>query len=299
MSCFLDDKRIVVGKTNKKAIITVCKDCQCYYVPHFNYINDKHEVTLSLLSPTFVDSFENIELSERTDLEEFLNKFITIEDLQKNERHVKKLNKQFFKQQRKNIKFTKKIATIHKENKYYCDIDGSFIEENMTYWDLIVKLWNMYNEEKTPKNLCKPYYRNFTEYIDTSSFANMADSKECLDEGECYTKQDQERIPHFYYKLKTGEEFGILFEKAEYLQPISRKLTEQELNNLVTFLNSKSSLNELEKENKWDEGVWLWNYQNYEYNDYSPKWFPKYKKIDENVKMPDYTKLNENLENQS
>ena len=157
----------------------------------------------------------------------------------------------------------------------------------MTYWELIVKLWNKNNEEKTPNNLLKPYYRNFIEYIDTATFG----LKKHLNGGTCYTKQDQERTPHFIYKVPTGEEFAILFEKAEYLQPTSRKLTQKELEVLVKFLNTEYKIKE-EVETYWQSGVWLWNNQNYEYNEYSPKWFPKYKKIADNVKMPDYTKLN-------
>ena len=45
------------------------------------------------------------------------------------------------------------------------------------------------------------------------------------------------------------------------------------------------------RETHWQAGVWLWNDQNYEYNNYAPSWFPKYKKLDENIRMPDYTKL--------
>ena len=43
------------------------------------------------------------------------------------------------------------------------------------------------------------------------------------------------------------------------------------------FLNERKIKNE--KETYWQSGVWLWNNQNYDYNEASPKWFPKYKKI--------------------
>lgn len=294
MSCFIEDKRIVIGQTNKKAVITVCKNCSAYGIPHFNYISKKYEVTLSLLSAQFVDTFENIELNDRTDLEQFLNSMVSINEIQSNNKLIYKLNKQFFKKQRKRKKHDK-YAIVEKGDIFF-SVDVRDIEEDMTYWDLIVKLWNKHNEEKTPKNLCKPYYRNFQEYIDTASFGNEKD----LSGGKCFTKQDQERRPHFIYKLASGEEFGILFEKAEYLYPIPRNLTKQELDILVNFLKSKEQIKIKGKnitETKWQSGIWLWNNQNYDYNDNSPNWFPKYKKLDKNTPMPDYTELN-NEENE-
>ncbi len=287
MSCFITCRRIVIGKTKKKALITVCKNCNDYGIPHFNYISKKYEVTFSLLSSEFVDTFENIELEDRTDTEEFLNTIVDITDVKKTNRTIRKLNKQFFRKQKiRKIKYANIYETLNEGNKYF-EVDIADIEPDMTYWELIVKLWNKNNEEKTPTNLLKPYYRNFIEYIDTATFG----LKKHLNGGTCYTKQDQERTPHFIYKVPTGEEFAILFEKAEYLQPTPRKLTQKELDVLVKFLNTEYKIQE-EVETYWQSGVWLWNNQNYEYNEYSPKWFPKYKKIADNVKMPDYTKLN-------
>lgn len=287
MSCFITCRRIVIGKTKKKALITVCKNCNDYGIPHFNYISKKYEVTFSILSSEFVDTFENIELEDRTDTEEFLNTIVDITDVKKTNRTIRKLNKQFFRKQKiRKIKYANIYETLNEGNKYF-EVDIADIEPDMTYWELIVKLWNKNNEEKTPNNLLKPYYRNFIEYIDTATFG----LKKHLNGGTCYTKQDQERTPHFIYKVPTGEEFAILFEKAEYLQPTPRKLTQKELDVLVKFLNTEYKIKE-EVETYWQSGVWLWNNQNYEYNEYSPKWFPKYKKIADNVKMPDYTKLN-------
>ena len=287
MSCFITCRRIVIGKTKKKALITVCKNCNDYGIPHFNYISKKYEVTFSLLSSEFVDTFENIELEDRTDTEEFLNTIVDITDVKKTNRTIRKLNKQFFRKQKiRKIKYANIYETLNEGNKYF-EVDIADIEPDMTYWELIVKLWNKNNEEKTPTNLLKPYFRNFIEYIDTATFG----LKKHLNGGTCYTKQDQERTPHFIYKVPTGEEFAILFEKAEYLQPTPRKLTQKELDVLVKFLNTEYKIKE-EVETYWQSGVWLWNNQNYEYNEYSPKWFPKYKKIADNVKMPDYTKLN-------
>lgn len=258
---------IVVGKTKKKALITVCVNCKGYNIPHFNYISKKLSVSFSLLSAEFIDDPRNIELEDRTDLEEFLNTMVSINSIKKNNKIFRKLKK---------------------DN--YFPVEIQDIEEDMTYWDLIVKLWNKYNDEKTPKNLCKPYYRNFEEYIDITVFGTEKD----LNGGRCFTTLDQERTPHFIYKLKTGEKFGILFEKPEYLYPIQRKLTQDELDILVSFLNKVNNSKYLPKpETNWQTGLWIWNWQNYKSNFYSPSWFPRYKKLDENLVIPDYTKLNE------
>ncbi len=265
-------ERKIIGTTKKKALITVCVNCEEFsHIPHFNCKGKKYYEAFSLLSAKIVDSPANIELSDRTDIEEFLNKIVTIKDIQKINKMCKKLNK--------------------KQKYKYEGTDISDIQDNMTYWELIIKIWNKYNKEKTPKNLCKPYYRNLTEYIDSACFG----IEKHLEGGRCYTIQDQERTPHFIYELNTGEKIGILFEKAEYLYPIPRKLTQHELDVLVNFL-----IKPVDKEykrkyisNGWEDGVWLWNYQNYDFNNYSPKYFPKYKKIDENTPMPDYSKLND------
>lgn len=269
---------IVIGKTNKKAIITVCVNCTAYsYRPHFNYISKKQHFTISLISAELVDDMRNIELADRTDIEEFLNKKVDIKDIVKTKRIIKKWNKKFVRENRKTS-----------ENKdRYIIVNDADIEKDMTYWELIIKLWNKHNEQKTPRNLMKPYYRNLQEYIDSACFINIGG-------GKCYTQQDQEKRPHFIYELKTGEKFGILLEKAEYLFPISRKLTQQELDVLVKLLNAPVEENYKIKnvKNNWEFGILLWNSQNYNYNKYSSNWFVKYKKINENTTMPDYTKLN-------
>lgn len=273
---------IIIGKTNKKSLITVCVNCEGYsHIPHFNYISKKQHFTISLISAKLVDDMKNIELADRTDIEEFLNKIVDIKDIEKTKKTAKKWNKQFARENRK--------TTDSKDR--YVVVYNADIEKNMTYWELIIKLWNRNNKNKTPENLCKPYYRNFIEYIDSACFG----IEKHLEGGRCYTIQDQERTPHFIYELNTGEKFGILFEKAEYLYPIPRKLTQHELNVLVNFLITPVDKEYKRKDvsNGWEDGVWLWNNQNYNYNNHSPSWFPKYKRIDENTPMPDYSKLND------
>lgn len=272
---------IVIGKTNKKAIITICVNCEGYsHIPHFSYISSKHHFTLSLLSAKLVDDMRNIELVDRTDIEEFLNKKVDIKDIRKTKRIVKKWNKKFIRENRK--------TTDSKDR--YVVIDNADIEGDMTYWELIIKLWNKHNECKTPKNLMKPYYRNFIEYIDRACFGG---SLEYLEGGKCYTMQDQERTPHYIYELNTGEKFAILLEKAEYLHPIPRKLTQHELDILVKYLNAPVIEKLFKCKNYWQMGIFMWNNQNYDYNEHSPSWFPKYKRIDENISIPDYSKLND------
>ena len=129
----------------------------------------------------------------------------------------------------------------------------------------------------------KPYYRNFIYK------AVFVGEKE-LNGAMIYTKQDQERTPHFIYRTAEGNEIGILYEKAEYLESKPRTLTKNEIDNLVKILTTKYKT-AYDETTHWEEGVWLWNNQNYEYNDYAPYWFPKYKRLDENIQMPDYIKL--------
>lgn len=286
MDC-TENKEIIIGKTKLGAKITVCNNCMCYSIPHFNYAYNKKQITLSLLSAEYVDTFENIELKQRTDLEEFLNSFVTIKDIQKLKGLVKKQNKNFLKIDKKQIRKYPDLFKEYDEKEKYARPNIVDLEADMTYWDLIVKLWNKYNEEKTPSNLLKPYYRNFTEYIDIAVFVGTKD----LNGAMLYTKQDQERTPHFIYRTAAGEEIGILYEKAEYLEPKPRKLSKDEIDNMIRIL--KTEYKTTYRETYWQAGVWLWNNQNYEYNDYAPLWFPKYKKLDENIQMPDYTRLND------
>lgn len=282
---YIENKEIIIGKTKLGAVITVCNNCMCYSIPHFNYDDGKRQVTLSLLSAEYVDTFENIELKQRTDLEEFLNNFVTIKDIQKLKSLVKKENKKFLKMDKRQTRKYPDLFKKYEGKEKYTRPNVEDLEADMTYWDLIKKLWDKYNKEQTPKNLLKPYYRNFVEFIDTAVFAGARD----LNGSMLYTKQDQERTPHFIYRTPKGEEIGILYEKAEYLEPKPRALTKEEIENLIQVLSRKYKTGI--RETHWQAGVWLWNDQNYEYNNYAPSWFPKYKKLDENIRMPDYTKL--------
>lgn len=292
MACYYPDKRIVVGRTKKKALVTVCKNCSAYGIPHLNYFSSKYEVTFSLLSEKFVDSFENIELEDRTDLEEFLNRFVTKKEIQKSNRKIKKWNRRFLREQRRLVRKGYSVAMLEGEEKYF-PVQEWEIQEDMSYWELILELWNENNEKQVPKNLHKPYYRNFMESIDRCYFSNRKEQEELLDGARVYTQLDQERNPNFHYVLKTGEDFCLSLERPEYLEPVPRKLSAQEIERLVTFLKFEKKIGKQQKETKWEVVKWCWNSQNYEYNEYSPSWFPQYRKLAEDAPMPDYTKLNE------
>lgn len=293
MSCYYPDQRIVVGKTKKKALITVCKACSAYGIPHLNYISAKQEVTLSLLSAEFVDTFENIELDDRTDLEEFLNTMVTEQRIQKSNREIPKRNRKFAKEQKRLKRKWKNVATIAKGKEKYLPVENVPIKEEMSYWELVLALWNNNNEEQVPSNLQKPYYRNFQESIDRCNLANRKEMEMLLDGANVYTQTDQERNPNFHYVLKTGEDFCLSLERAKYLEPIPRELSKEEIERLVKFLKFEKEVGNKQKISEWERVKWCWNDQNYGYNEDSPSWFPQYRKLAEDARMPDYTKLNE------
>lgn len=292
--CSDNDFKILIGVTELRAKIFVCVNCCFFGEPHFLYETDKStqfhggSVTVSLLREKLIDSFENLELKERVDINKFLNSKITLEKIEKSNRLVKKLNEKFLKYHRKNLKkYGQKYFQEIKEGPYLKLEINDF--NYMNYWELIINIWNTYNNDiLVPKNIYKPNYINLKEYEDNCYFSNKYDRKDFLDGAYLITRRDQEYKPNFHYILKDGTDISILFEKAEYLEPIPRKLTQDELNKLVLFLK-------MSKNNKtnWENGVWLWNNQNYSETENNFKDLPQYQMIDENTKMPDYTKLND------
>lgn len=297
--CGDTDFKILIGTTKLGAKIYVCKNCSFFGEPHFIYETDKRtqfhsgSVTLSILRAELIDSFENLELKERVDIEKFLNSSVTLDKIRKSNKLVKKINKEFFKCQKRNIRKIGEEYLKVTTNEPYIKLELDNIN-GITYWELIIKVWNTYNEKdmKVPKNIYKPSYINLVEYKDDCYFTNKYDTKDFLDGASLITRRDQEAKPNFHYILKDGTDISILFEKAEYLEPIPRKLTQEELDRLVKFLNMYKDKEHTRT--NWQSGVWLWNDQNY--NDNEPhylNYLPRYKKIDENIKMPDYTKLND------
>lgn len=296
--CGGKDFKILIGVTELRAKIFVCVNCCFFGEPHFIYETDKRtqfhssSVTVSLLRAELIDSFENLELKERVDIDKFLNSKVTLEKVKKSNRLVKKLNKEFFKDYRKSIKkYGQEYFQEIKDNPYQKFELNNFTD--MTYWEVIINVWNTYNKEdiQVPKNVYKPNYINLKEYEDNCYITNKYDSRDFLDGACLITRRDQEYKPNFHYVLKDGTDISILFEKPEYLEPIPRKLKQDELDRLVKFLKMKrKGKNE---NTNWENGVWLWNDQNYNENENNFGVLPQYKKINEDIKMPDYTKLND------
>ena len=132
----MQNKEIIVGKTKLKAIVTVCKECEFYDIPHFNYDDGKRQVTISLLSAEYVDTFENLELKQRTGLEEFLNTFVTVKDIQKLKGLLKKENKRFFKLDKKQTRKYPDLFKKYEGTEKYFIPNIADVEKDMTYWDL-------------------------------------------------------------------------------------------------------------------------------------------------------------------
>lgn len=162
---------------------------------------------------------------------------------------------------------------------------------NMTNWEVIKKVWNENNKTQIPKYSHKPYYRNLIEYVDSCHFSDY-DRDERLECARVYCEAEIELEPHFHYVLPDGSDIAISFLEAEYLYPLKRKLTEREIENLITFLKGSHSNNRWNCTN-WKLGIITWNRQNYRKS--KGEWesiYPNHKKLDENLQMPDYRLLN-------
>ena len=66
-------KRIVVGRTRHGAEISICKHCEAYGVPHFNFVyGEGRDEALYFDKPMLLDSVNNLDLTTRMDLQAFL-----------------------------------------------------------------------------------------------------------------------------------------------------------------------------------------------------------------------------------
>lgn len=158
---------------------------------------------------------------------------------------------------------------------------------NITNWEVIKKVWNENNELQIPKHYHKPYYRNIIEYVDYAHFSDY-DRDERLEGARVYCGTEVEIEPHFHYVLPDGIDIAISFLEAEYLYPLKRKLTEREIENLITFLKGDNCCNCT----NWELGIITWNRQNY--HNFKAKWeriYPKQKELNTNLQMPDYRLL--------
>lgn len=163
----------------------------------------------------------------------------------------------------------------------------------MTNWQLAIKVWNDNNKIQIPNNLHKPYYRNMIEEIDNYTISTWNNRQGLSDEMQIYCDEDVEAEPHFHVKLQNGTDIAIYFKNAQYLKPLSRKLTNEELNVLIKYLQAKCSM-QLGKfkadMTNWQYLIFAWNNQNV---NSQGSIYPYKEELDENIEMPDYRNLNE------
>lgn len=159
---------------------------------------------------------------------------------------------------------------------------------DITNWEVLKMLWNQNNKIQIPKHSHKPYYRNLIEYVD---YANISYGNKdiSLKGARVYCSTEVEQEPHFHYELSDGTDIAISFLEAVYLEPIKRKLTDKEIENLITFLNNKMP-NKCFKCTNWEFAITMWNNQNC-YDD-KEGIYPPCKKLKEDLKIPDYRLLN-------
>lgn len=242
------DDEIIIGKTDNKAIVSICKECECFpHVPHLNYYDrkEKRSYTLNLLKAQMVDHCYLLDLDQRVDLEYFLSKY--------NE------------------------------------------DEKMINWDVAVKTWNSLNYEvKIPDNLHRPYYINIQEEQDNYVISTWANRKGLPDGMNIYCDEDIEAKKHFHIKLPDSCNVAIYFDKAEYLEPLSRKLTDEEIEILIKYLNQNVDEDcfrgAWKNKTNWNYLKGAWNQENTGGN-----WcyYQEKEKLSEDLEMPDYRLLNE------
>lgn len=163
-------------------------------------------------------------------------------------------------------------------------------EKNMTNWKLAVKIWNENNKIQIPNNLHKPYYRNMIEEIDNYTISPWNNRQGLPDEMQIYCNEEVETEPHFHIKFKDGIDVAIYFDRAEYLYPLYRKLTDAEIDVVIKYLNSKCNIKYFIDYTNWQYLIYAWNNQNANSQGYV---YPNKVELDENIEIPNYTKLNE------
>ena len=113
-----------------------------------------------------------------------------------------------------------------------------------------------------------------------------------LKEAKIYLERDEEVIPHFNLVLKDGSTFKIMLEKAEYIEPIPRKLTDEEIDIVIKYLDSKCEDEyfggRFEGYKNWHLLIFAWNNENAHAQSYI---YPKKRRLNEKLPMPDYKKL--------
>lgn len=158
----------------------------------------------------------------------------------------------------------------------------------ITNWKLAVKTWNENNQMQIPNNLHKPYYRNMIEELDNYVISTTNNRNSLLDGMQIYCDEEVEAEPHFHIKFKDGIDVAVYFDRAEYLYPLYRKLTDAEIDVLIKHLNSRCNIDYFKDYTNWQYLIFAWNNQNANVQGYI---YPSKKELDESMAMPDYTKL--------
>ena len=242
------EDKIIIGKTDNKAIVSICKNCEVFpHIPHFSYYDRKKKrgYSLHFFEAKMLDHCYLLDLDQRIDLEYFFSKY--------NE------------------------------------------ETKMTNWELAIKTWNENYEVKIPDNLHRPYYINIQEEQDNYRISTWQNRGELPEGMEIYCDEDIESKPHFHIKLPDSCNVAIYFDKAEYLYPLSRKLTEEEIEIVVKYLKQKVTEEVFrgywKTETNWKYLIYAWNNEN---TGGSWCYYPEKEEVSEDLEMPDYRKLNVN-----
>ena len=119
------------------------------------------------------------------------------------------------------------------------------------------------------------------EELDNYIISTKNNRQGLLDGMQIYCNEEVETEPHFHIRLKDNVGVAIYFNKAEYLEPLSRLLTDEEVKIIVKYLNSRCNIETFKDYTNWQYLIYAWNNQNYNI------------KLNDDIVMPDYTKLNE------
>lgn len=160
----------------------------------------------------------------------------------------------------------------------------------MTNWQLAVKTCNDNNKIQIPNNLHKPYYRNMYEEINNYTISSCNNRQGLPDGMQIYCDEEVEAEPHFHIKFADGIDVAVYFGKAEYLEPLSRKLTNEEIDVLINYLNSRCNIDYFKDYTNWRYLIFTWKNQN---ANSQGSIYPNKEELDENMEMIDYRKLNE------
>ena len=194
------------------------------------------------------------------------------------------------------IEFERAVPVDHSrlmDLKERTDLEMFFASQNMehqmTNWKLAVKLWNKNNKIKISNNLHKPYYRNMVEEIDNYTISTWSNRSDLIEGVQIYCDEDIELAPHFHIKLPDKSDVALYFDRAEYLQPLQRPLTDKEIEMLIRYLKQKCHIEYYDNYTNWEYLIYAWNNQNCTTNNFI---FPEKEQLNSNLKMPDYRNLN-------